>query len=379
MIIDKIFTAKAVAAYWNNLLEQQNIAPYFGESLFPAKKKIGLDLKFIKGKGGLPISLKPSAFDAKAEVRDRIGVAAMQTEMPFFRESFLISERDRQDILRIQDISDPAAQTIISNIYNDAKNLIDGANVVPERMRMQLLSPSDGSPKINITNGGLAYEYNYDSDGSFAANNFKKLTGTAAWTNYEKSDPVSDIEDAQDYIERTTGEKPEILLLSKKTMKDLMKNKTLQGYCISKTAASGGTVRMTSGLVRDYFREEFGINIVVYNKMFQDESGTVQKFYPDDMTTLLPSTPVGGTYYGTTPEEADLASTKNADVAVVNTGVAVTVIKKAEIPVNTETVASEIVLPSFEGMDRVFVISTNAVESNDGGGGDSDGGETKET
>jgi hypothetical protein len=362
MVLDKIFTAKAIAIYWNKLLAEQNSAPYFGESIFPAKKKTGLDLKFIKGKSGLPVSLKPSAFDAQAELRDRIGVTAIQTEMPFFREGFKIDERDRQEILRVQDSKDPYAQVVLGNIYNDAKNLIDGALVVPERMRMQLLSPADGSPKILISSGNVSYEYNYDTDGSFAKNNFKALTGKNAWTDYDNSDPISDIEDAQDYIEETTGERPTVLLLNKKTMKDLVNNKKLQSYCLAKAAANGGVVRMTTALVKDYLREELSLEAVVYNKMFNDESGKAQKFYPDNMATLLPSSPLGNTYFGTTPEEADLASTEGANVAVVNTGVAVTVITKNEIPVNTATYASEITLPSFEGMDKVFVISTATAE-----------------
>jgi hypothetical protein len=166
------------------------------------------------------------------------------------------------------------------------------------------------------------------------------------------------IEDAQDYIEETTGERPTVLLLNKKTMKDLVNNKKLQSYCLAKAAANGGVVRMTTQLVKDYLREELNLEAVVYNKMFNDESGTAQKFYPDNMATLLPSSPIGNTYYGTTPEEADLASTSGANVAIVNTGVAVTVITKNEIPVNTATYASEVTLPSFEGMDKVFVIST---------------------
>jgi hypothetical protein len=143
-------------------------------------------------------------------------------------------------------------------------------------------------------------------------------------------------------------------------MKDLVNNKKLQSYCLTKAAANGGVVRMTTALVKDYFREELEVEIVVYNKKYTDETGATQKFYPDDMATLLPSSPIGNTYYGTTPEEADLANKPESNVAVVNTGVAVTVINKNEIPVNTATYASEVTLPSFEGMDKVFVISTSA-------------------
>ena len=68
----------------------------------------------------------------------------------FFRESFLIKETDEQEVMRVQDSSDPFAQAVIDSIYSDSQSLIDGAEVVPERMIMQLLSPSDGSPKISI-------------------------------------------------------------------------------------------------------------------------------------------------------------------------------------------------------------------------------------
>lgn len=360
MKLTDIYSAKAVGMYWNTRNEDTNTAPYFGSTLFPSAKKNGLDLKFIKGKSGLPITLKPSAFDAIPDIRDRIGVKAIQTEMPFFREGFTLNETDRQEINRAKDAADPYIQPVLDNIYRDVDNLINGANVVPERMIMQLLSPADGSPKINISADGVVYDYDYDTDGSFKKNQFKKLTGTAVWTDYTNSDPISDIEDAQDYIERQTGVKPTILLLTKKTLKDIAANEKIKSYILAKAAVSGGAVRMTTGLVKQYLAEELGITCVVNEKKFIDETGTAKSFYPDNMATLLPAQTLGNTWYGTTPEESDLMSAANADVAIVNTGVAVTVITPPEIPVKTKTYASEIVLPSFEGMDMVFVISTSS-------------------
>ena len=64
---------------------------------------------------------------------------------------------------------------------------------------------------------------------------------------------------------------------------------------------------------------------------------------------------LGGTWYGTTPEEADLIASPTAEVELVNTGVAITRIIE-EHPVNTNIFASEIVLPSYERMDEVVVI-----------------------
>lgn len=354
-----VFTAKAFAMYWTKYLEQANTEGYLGTSLFPPVKKKGIDIKWIKGRSGLPVTLRQSAFDAVAHVRDRIGVTAIQTEMPFFRDSFIVKESDRQEILRAQDSNDPYVQPVLDNIYNDAKNLTNGANVVPERMIMQLLSPADGSPKIEISDGAkVSCLYEYDVDGSFKTNNFKALTGTAAWTDHKNSNPVQDILDAKEVVERT-GNVPTIALMSKKTLRDIRENENVKAYIVAKAQATGGVILVTDKLVKEYISEETELTVVVNNKSFIDESGTAKRFYPDDMVTLLPAQPLGSTVYGTSPEEADLMADDKGDVAIVNTGVAIATIKQ-EHPVNVRVLASEIVLPSFEGMDNVYVINTNA-------------------
>ena len=78
MLFDGLFKPAAIAANWTEAAS--NRIPYLGEGLFPARKQRGLDLSWIKGSTGLPISLMPSAFDAKATFRDRIGVSKIEDE-----------------------------------------------------------------------------------------------------------------------------------------------------------------------------------------------------------------------------------------------------------------------------------------------------------
>lgn len=118
--------------------------------MFPARKKAGLDLSWLKGSRGLPVSLMPSAFDAKATFRDRIGFEKLETEMPFFREGYKIKEKDRQEMLRVQESTDPYAAEVIARVFDDTRDLVDGTNVVPERMIMQLLFPEGGDVGIAI-------------------------------------------------------------------------------------------------------------------------------------------------------------------------------------------------------------------------------------
>ena len=72
------------------------------------------------------------------------------------------------------------------------------------------------------------------------------------------------------------------------------------------------------------------------------------------MFTLLPAGALGNTWFGTTPEEADLMGGANANVQIVNTGVAVTTYNTVD-PVNVNTKVSQISLPSFEAADKVFI------------------------
>ena len=283
MRLTDIFNAASIAFNWETYVADSNEPPYIGEGFFPAKKKAGLDLKFIKGSSGLPVSLQESAFDAHARLRDRIGISTFQTEMPFFREGFLISEQDRQDILRAQESNDPYALQALQRIYDDSQELIKGANVVPERMRMQLLAPADGALKISMKSEktGADYEYNFDADGSrWKATNYKALTGTASWSDTENSDPLSDIEDMQEKIEELTGVKPDVLLVNKSTMKLLRDNKKMQAYIQAKNVAA--IVRYTSQSVKDYLNEELDLTVVEYNKKYLlEKGGEAKNFYPE--------------------------------------------------------------------------------------------------
>lgn len=352
MNIRDAFSAKSIALYTNEVAS--NATPYLGVGLFPPRKKMGLDLKWIKTGKGLPVSLSPSAFDAKSTLRSREGIKIDETEMAFFRESMIVSEQDEQEIMRVQESNDPYAMEVVRRIYDDAQTLIEGANVVPERMIWQLLAPENGTPAISIVANGATYAYTYDPNGTFASNNFTKLLGTSMWSEVETADPLNDVMTAQDAIEAATGVRPSILVISKKTMGYLRNNKNLRGAILAQNVTAN--IYMTDKRVSELFSTELGVTIVVYTKQYKNESGVAAKFYPDDMATLLPAGALGFTWYGTTPEERTLMGTPTADVAVVGTGVAVAV-STTEDPVHTKTTVSEIVLPSFERMDEVYVLS----------------------
>ena len=357
MDIRELFTPAAIAANWEEVYSNQ--IPYVGTALFPARKKAGLDLSWIKGSKGLPVSLMPSAFDAKATFRDRPGLSKTETEMPFFREGFKIKERDRQEILRVQESNDPYLDAVLSNIFDDANNLIEGANVVPERMRMALLFPVSGNVQIVFKANGVDYTYNYDADGSWKGvngtqGNYFALSGNALWSAASTANPFADIRTARNFVRGKTGSAPTMAIMNSYTFDLLGKTDAVKERFLT-------TIGKTIGYVSDadvnaVMQDVAGVSIVVYDKQYKDESGTAQNFVPNGYVALVPDRALGSTWYGTTPEEADLrGGNSKAQVSIVNTGVAITQIID-EHPVNINTFASEIVLPSYERMDEVAVL-----------------------
>ncbi|MEK5070262.1 major capsid protein [Sporosarcina sp. FSL K6-1508] len=341
-----LVNAQEIGTYFEN--NPSNKVPYFGATLFPAKKQLGLDLSWIKGANGLPVALTPSEFDAKATLRDRIGFSKVQTEMPFFREAMRIGEKDRQELNRLlaTNLSE-AYKSIVNNIYDDVTTLIKGAEVQPERMIMQLLS----SGKIGIT----ANRVNLDYDYGMKDDHKETLLAGAKWSD-PASTPIPDIMRWQDEVEENTGSRPTNAVMTRKTFGYLLAHKSIR---LDMNPLGGQNIIMTDAMLKQYLQTQLGLSIAVYNKKYRAEDNTLHNFYPDDHFTLFPDGALGNTYYGTTPEESDLMTgSTSADVRIVNTGVAITTIKEPH-PVNVETIVSEIVLPSFETIDNIFIAKVN--------------------
>lgn len=352
MKLTDIFTAKAIADNYTEVAS--NAIPYLGTGFFPSAKKAGLDLKWIRGHKGLPVSLMPSNFDAKSTFRDRVGISISETQMAFFRESMIVKEADEQEIMRVQDANDPYAANVLEHIFDDTRTLVDGADVVPERMRMQLLAPIGGNMGIEVQANGVNYSYNYDPDGAWKTAHYMKIeTEEDKWTAAETCDPVADLEAALDAQEAASGNRPKILLMSKATFKLMKAAKKVQSGVLAQNVTA--TVNYTDARVKTYIEEELDVTIVIYTKQYKNEAGVEARFYPDNIIMMLPEGALGKTWYGTTPEERTLASAPGANVSIVNTGVAVSVTITSN-PVNTMTTVSEIVLPSFERMDDCYAI-----------------------
>lgn len=348
-----LITSQALASYYESV--ESNRIPFLGEGLFPSDKKMGLKLEWIKGYDQLPVALMPSAFDTKPTLRDRGGVSMESTRMPFFREAMRLGEEDRQQLLMFMEANNNAyARQIITRIFDDTKSLIDGAMITPEIMRMKLLTGGSFNISSPDTSGiFVVYDYNYDPKGTWQASNTTTLLGTNVWSDHVNSNPVKDLIDKKRDAQKR-GITLTRCIIGYDTWLDIMLNQKVK---LDLNPTAGQNIIITDEMMKTYLENKTKLRIQIYDKMYKDVDKVDQYFYPTTgYCTLLPDGALGKTWYGTTPEEADLMSGNTlADVRIINTGVAVST-EKIALPVNIINWVSEIVLPSFENMDKVFNI-----------------------
>lgn len=350
MTIFDFVQSEAVVAYWEELTQDR--PPYLFESLFPADKKLGLDLSYIKGSSGLPVVLKTSAFDVKAIPRGRIGFDKMQAEMPFFKESLYIDEKLRQELNMVLQTGNQAyIDAVMNRVFADEVQLLEGARATRERMRAMAVTTG----ALTLASNGQAYDYDYNvpAGHKFTEEDF----------NTADFDICSYINEVLDKIEDDTGVRPDRGICSRDQLNKIMQNSILKKNIYVLT---NGVGTINSRTAIDYIREQTGVTLEIYTKRYKDENKVTQSFVTDNLLVLIPSGNLGTTWFGTTPEESDLMSGSAANVSITDTGVAVTTIKH-EDPVNVETKVTMICLPSFEMADQIAIIDTTPARDDLGG------------
>ena len=340
MSIYDLIISEEIVAYWELLTQDRE--PYMGEELWPDDKKLGLDLKWLKGSNGLPIVLKASAFDVAAIPRPRIGFERLSAEMPFFKESKYIDEEMRQELNKVIESNNQAyIDAVVNRIFNDEMELLEGAAAQRERMRMMALTTGT----IVMEGNGQVYEYDYGMPDEH------KVTVTKSW-----SDPTApileDIRTGKQKILDDTGVTVERAVCSSKVFGYFRINNEIKASINTLTDGAG---YISDARIKQFFLDELELTIVTNDKRYKDETGTAQRYIPDDVFTMFPAGQLGNTWFGTTPEESDLMSSSVANVTITDTGVAVTTVEKAD-PVNVETKVTMICLPDFPTADQVYIL-----------------------
>ena len=343
MTIFDLMTAPELAAYWQELVQDE--APYPCEELFPDDKKLGINLKWLKGAKGLPIVLKTSAFDAKAVVRGRIGFEKLSSEMPYFKESTYIDEELRQELNMVLETGNQAyIDSVMNRVFDDELRLLRGARASRERMRMMALTTG----VVAMAANGQAFTFDYGVPANHKGN------AAESWEDVDNSDPIEDIRLAQQTVKDETGAELTRGMCNGKVWRQLRRNKNVIRM-IYNNSVNATSIKEQD--LKNFLKEELNLTIVVNDKRYKDETEQTLPFMPADTLVLFPEGDLGKTWFGTTPAESDLMASKVANVSIVDTGVAI-LTKQETDPVQVETIVSMICLPSFEAADEVYIMST---------------------
>lgn len=366
--LKEAFTARAIGMKWDSYKASLALPPYLGRALFGTQKKSGLDIRFILGETAVPRELKGSNFDAQAPLRDAIGFSDIQQEMPFFRESYMVTEKEEQDYASYAEAANAdMANQVLANIMKKPLDLVQGANIVPERMIWQLLAPTDGIPKITVavdgdyTNKAFVIDYTSDNGVAYKSKNYINITGTAnnKWSSAATCKPIADLVAAQDQQRENRGQELTRFVMNQKTWKQLVNAEDTKKQVLGAIAYSGGQM-IKDADVKEFLLSNYGIQILVYNNVYLNAAGQTQTFIPDGVVTGISAgaNQLGSVFYGTTPEERS-GNLSTGNLSIVDTGVALYTYT-TQHPVNTHCVCSEIVLPSYEGMNSVVVMKVDA-------------------
>ena len=354
MLINEVLNSKSIALTATE--EASNQIPYLGLNWFPERKKQGLDLSWIKTHKGLPVSLAPSNFDTIPTLRARKGLSKEKTQMAFFRQGMEVGEEELLEISRVSSTDDPYLESALLSVYDDTNNLVSGAEVVPERMRMSLLATEAGHPVIAIESDGVQYAYDYDKDGSYAKEHYAKLEDSSMWSDTVNSKPLTDLNNARKKLQKK-GKIAKYVLMNTNTFQYLLENAQIRNSILAQNLTA--TIEVDDDTVISVVQKRTKLTIVLYDKMYMDEAEKEHYFYPDNKVTLLPEGKLGGTWFGTTPEERTARQVADVDVTTYGTGITVATKVEYGPPMKMSVFASEVVLPSYENMDSTFVLEVH--------------------
>ena len=345
MDITKLINAEAVAAFY----QQSNVSDteaYLSDILFPSKRVPGRNLSFIKGKGSNAVLARPVAYDADVRVVSRTPFAKMSSEMPMFGESLIMdvaSQIDFNDAMKSS--NDLKVKATLTEYYNDRANLIVRLKARSHQLGMALLST--GVVKINADKDN-AIEIDY-TDATWKANN--KLKSVKSWATAATATTLSDLEAALEKAE-DDGVKIARLLMSRNTFKQLVDSKE-----VSDRFNALGNMVITRDGYKAYIEQALDVEILVETKKYKLADGGVDvAYFPDGVVSLLPEGTIGAMCYGTTAEE--LASAEDPDTySVTSEGYGISVVREGQ-PARIATNAFEIVLPSAEKIDSIYILDT---------------------
>ena len=333
--IKSIFTNQVVLDY----IADREYELQRGEALFPSVKQNSLEVKYIKGAMGAPVSATIHAFDSESEIASREGFKEVSEKIALIKRKIGVNEELLLQLNSAREAS-PVYQNVIDTVYNDIDNMVNAVRTRVERMRYEVLST--GKITVDENNTKFVVDYGLQDD--------QKENVATKWSETD-ADPLTDIEKWVDLMV-TKGSLPTRVLTSRKVLGVLRRNKVLQNAIL-------GRERVLTLSELNTFLEAQDLPIIgtedrVYRVQNANGTYSAHRYFADNKFVLLPDGALGRTVHGPTPEEIRLANNPAVDMTSVGNIIAM-VYDETIDPVATYTKAVTTALPSFEAADQVFI------------------------
>jgi len=210
--------------------------------------------------------------------------------------------------------------SVLDEIYNDNRTLLEYAAITREVMRAQLVTT--GAIAMSSNGQEISYDYGVPEDNKIT------LTSTAKWDAPSTADPIKNIKEWQQKILQKTGRKPTNLVMNSTTLALMLACNSIKNAIY---VFANGTVTPDEEEVKRYVKNRTGCTIYVYDDGYYAQGSTsFTKFVADNTVCLFTDDALGEFVFGTTPEEADLMYGSDADVQIVDLGVALSTYKEKD-------------------------------------------------
>lgn len=348
MELREFLNSKDIALYIEKLPEETTL----DSALFPDDKQLSMELEQAKGADGRVKALRISTFDVASKKRAlNAEINLEKYEMPFFKESIGINEKQRRDIIQAQQSGNQnLIEFLMKKVFNNYADLVNGALVQSRRMRAQVIQ--NGKINISTDDGNVVLDYGVPKKHK------ETITDAAKKWNVETADIIGDILRWQKIFVDEGKAKPTRLVMTEITFNStICINKAIKADMANRYIAANATdgLIITQSEFITYLKNRFDIEVGFVNGQFINESGEDTNYYEDGKVSFIPTGTLGKTVYSVTPEEYDKSfGSTMLDTSVVKTGIAITTMVN-EDPVTVDTKVSQIVLPSFERANEVFL------------------------
>lgn len=294
--IDELFNTKELVMYF----KERTLPAMVGESLFPERKIQDLEFDMITGAGGLPVSASVHALDTKTQVASRQILEKGAAALALIKRQIKMGEKE---IVKVQNPrNDAELDFVLSQLYNDAEQMVNSVKVRIEAMRMELLA--SGNININENNVKVVLDYGVPSGNKLAYN----------WTNLTTSKPLDDLDALVTAVETASGARPTRALTSRKVMKSICNNTSVRKAIFGTNSDKIVTQTQLNELLAQMDLPQ----IAVYEAKYKTETAAgfnTVRYFPENIISVFGDETLGETIYGLTAEEIKLVGDGKMETA----------------------------------------------------------------